>query len=64
MSRLLFHPCWWSTSKHQLPTGNNAEIDILKIGLSGIVKRYGYQNAQELYRIYHKSHSSYVDYRE
>ena len=42
----------------------NEEIDILKIGLSGIVKRYGYQNVQEFYRIYHKSHSAYVDYME
>ena len=42
----------------------NEEIDILKIGLSGIVKRYGYQNMQEFYRIYHKSHSAYVDYME
>lgn len=25
----------------------NEEIDILKIGLSGIVRRYGYQNVQE-----------------
>ena len=42
----------------------NEEIDILKIGLSGIAKRYGYKNVQEFYRIYHKSHSVYVDYRE
>lgn len=42
----------------------NEEIDILKIGLSGIVKRYGYQNVQEFYRIYHKSHNAYVDYKE
>ena len=42
----------------------NEEIDILKIGLSGIAKRYGYQNVQEFYRIYHKSHSAYVDYKE
>lgn len=42
----------------------NEEINILKIGLSGIVKRYGYQNVQEFYRIYHKSHSAYIDYRE
>lgn len=33
----------------------NKEIDILKVGLSGIVKRYGYQNVQEFYRTYHKS---------
>jgi len=42
----------------------NEEIDILKIGLSGIVKRYGYKNVQEFCRIYHKSHSAYVDYKE
>lgn len=42
----------------------NEEIDILKIGLSGIAKRYGYQNVQEFYRTYHKSHSAYADYRE
>ena len=42
----------------------NEEIDILKLGLSGIAKRYGYQNVQEFYRIYHKSHSVYADYKE
>lgn len=42
----------------------NEEIDILKIGLSGIVKRYGYQSVQEFYRIYHESHNAYVDYKE
>ncbi len=42
----------------------NEEIDILKIGLSGIAKRYGYQNVQEFYRTYHKSHSAYADYQE
>ncbi len=40
------------------------EITILKIGLSDIVKRYGYQNVQEIYRTYHKSHSVYVTYKE
>ena len=42
----------------------NEEIDILKIGLSGIVKRYGYQNVQEFYRTYHKSHGAYIAYKE
>jgi len=42
----------------------NEEIDILKIGLSGITKRYGYQNVQEFYKIYHKSQSAYTVYRE
>ncbi len=42
----------------------NEEIDILKISLSGIAKRYGYQNVQEFYSIYHKSHNAYADYRE
>ena len=40
------------------------EIEILKIGLSGITKRYGYQNVQEFYRIYHKSHSAHMAYKE
>ncbi len=42
----------------------NEEIDILKIGLSGIAKRYGYQNVQEFYKIYHKSHNAYTAYKE
>lgn len=42
----------------------NEEIDILKIGLSGIAKRYGYQNVQEFYRTYHKSRSTYIAYKE
>lgn len=42
----------------------NEEIDILKIGLYGIAKRYGYKNVQEFYRTYHKSHSVYAKYRE
>ncbi len=32
--------------------------------MSGIAKRYGYQNVQEFYRTYHKSHSAYADYQE
>lgn len=42
----------------------NEEIDILKIGLSGIAKRYGYQNVQEFYKVYHQSLSAYATYRE
>ena len=42
----------------------NEEIEILKIGLSGIVKGYGYENMQVFYRIYHNSYSAYADYRE
>ncbi len=42
----------------------NEEINILKIGLSGIVKRYGYQNVQEFYQIHHESHNAYVDYKQ
>ncbi len=40
----------------------NEEIDLLKIGLSGIAKRYGYKNVQEFYHIYHKSYNAYIDY--
>ena len=42
----------------------NEEIDILKVGLSGIAKSYGYQNVQKFYATYHKSYSAYADYRE
>lgn len=42
----------------------NEEIDILKIGLSGIAKRYGYKNVQEFYRDYNKSLNAYADYRD
>ena len=42
----------------------NEEVDILKIGLSGIVRRNSYQNVQGFYRTYHKSHSAYTKYRE
>ncbi|MCM1091824.1 MAG: hypothetical protein NC413_13350, partial [Muribaculum sp.] len=42
----------------------NEEIDILKIGLSGIAKRYDYQNVQEFYKIYNQSHSAYAAYQE
>lgn len=41
----------------------NEKIDILKIGLSGIVKRYSYKNVQEFNRTYHKSYSAYITYR-
>ncbi len=37
----------------------NEEIDILRIGLSGIVRRYGYQNVQEFNRTFHKSYNTY-----
>ena len=42
----------------------NEEIDLLKIGLSGIIKRYGYQNVQEFYQIYRKSYNSYIECKE
>ena len=42
----------------------NEEIDLLKIGLSGIIKRYGYQNVQEFYQIYRKSYNSYIACKE
>lgn len=40
------------------------EIDLLKIGLSGVAKRYGYKNVQEFYCVYHKSYNAYIDYTE
>ena len=42
----------------------NEEIDILKTGLSGIAKKYGYKNVQEFYRIYHKAEEAYAAYQK
>ena len=42
----------------------NEEIDLLKVGLSGIIKRYGYQNVQEFYQIYRKSYNAYIACKE
>ena len=42
----------------------NEEIDILKIGLSGIAKRHGYKNVQEFYQAYQKAKKAYLDYQD
>ena len=42
----------------------NERVDLLKKGLSGIVKRYGYQTVHDFYRAYGVSKSAYVDYQE
>lgn len=55
------------TKRGELPNRidrKNEEIELLKVGLSGIAKRYGYQNVQTFYTTYYKSYNAYVDYRE
>lgn len=42
----------------------NEEIDLLKVGLSGIVKRYGFQTVHDFYKAYAKSKNTYADYRD
>lgn len=42
----------------------NESIDILKTELSGIVRRYDFQNVQEFYRAYQKAKNAYTDYKE
>ena len=42
----------------------NERIDLLKVGLSGIAKRYGYQTVQDFYRAYHAANNAYADYQE
>jgi hypothetical protein len=42
----------------------NEKIDLLKIGLSGIAKRYGYQNVQDFCRIYYKAEDAYATYQK
>lgn len=41
----------------------NERIEILKIGLSGIVKRDGWRNVQEFYKSYHVAKTAYADYQ-
>ena len=40
------------------------QIDILKAGLSDIVKRYDYRNVKEFYGEYHTAQRSYWDYQD
>ena len=42
----------------------NERIDLLKVGLSGITKRYGYQTVQDFYRAYHAAKNTYADYQD
>ena len=42
----------------------NERIDLLKVGLSGIAKRYGYQTVQDFYRAYHAAQNVYADYQD
>ena len=42
----------------------NKRIVLLKVGLSGIAKRYGYQTVQDFYRAYHTAKNAYADYQE
>ena len=42
----------------------NERIDLLKVGLSGIAKRYGYQTVQDFYRTYHTAKNAYADFQE
>lgn len=42
----------------------NEWIDLLKVGLSGIPKRYGYQTVQDFYQTCHTAKSVYADYQD
>lgn len=42
----------------------NERINLLKVGLSGIAKRYGYQTVQDFYRAYHTAKNAYADYQD
>lgn len=41
----------------------NERIGLLKVGLSGIAKRYGYQTVQDFYRSYYAAKNAYADYQ-
>ncbi len=40
------------------------EIDLLKVGLSGIVKRYGFQTVNDFYKVFAVSKTATADYRD
>lgn len=42
----------------------NEEIDLLKVGLSGIVKRYGFQTVHDFYKVFAVSKTANADYRD
>lgn len=42
----------------------NEEINILKIGLSGIAKRYGFHTVHAFYKVYHSAENAYADYQD
>ena len=42
----------------------NERIALLKVRLSGIAKRYGYQTVQDFYRAYHTAKNAYADYQD
>ena len=41
----------------------NEEIDLLKVGLSGIVKRYGFQTVHDFYKVFSVSKTANAEYR-
>lgn len=41
----------------------NEEIDLLKIGLSGIAKRYGFQTVHDFYKAFATAKTAYADYQ-
>ena len=42
----------------------NEEIDLLKVGLSGIAKRYGFQTVHDFYKVFSTAKTAYDDYRD
>ncbi len=42
----------------------NEEIDLLKVGLSGIAKRYGFQTVHDFYKVYATAKIAYAEYRD
>ena len=42
----------------------NEEIDLLKVGLSGIVKQYGFQSVHDFYKAFAADKTAYADYQD
>lgn len=55
------------TKKGKLQSGidrKNEEIDLLKVGLSGIAKRYEFHTVHDFYKAYASAKIAYADYRD
>lgn len=55
------------TKKRELQSridSKNKEIDLLKVGLSGIIKQYEFQSVHDFYKDFATAKTAYADYQD